>query len=107
MAQRRLVFGDVGAGRDLSFLSQLKPELPGDEYKGVEWMSSCHLISAYCDYLFRSPGDTLAGQQSEGGRAHKEGRIPESVLEGLSGCPRGSRGADNTTHFKLRAYATA
>lgn len=48
------------AGRDLSFLSGLRPELPGEkEEEGsggrVLRMPSCHLISAHCHYLFKAP----------------------------------------------------
>lgn len=57
------------AGRDLSFLSGLRPELPAEKEAGgggggrVLRMPSCHLISAHRHYLFKAPppGDTLAG----------------------------------------------
>lgn len=61
-------FGVVVAGRDLSFLSELKPELPGEECGRVQTMQSCHLISAYCHYLFKTPSDTLAGAAFLGGK---------------------------------------
>lgn len=62
------------AGRDLSFLSGLRPELPGEKEVGVGGkseggrmlrMPSCHLISAHCHYLFKTPPVTLwQGQDS-------------------------------------------
>lgn len=74
----------VGAGRDLSFLSVLKPELPGDECRGVNRRQSCHRINAFCDYLFKTPSDTLAVCISYEGRANKGGkksaRIPKRQL---------------------------
>lgn len=45
----------------MSFLSKLKPELPPEECGRVQRMQSCHLISAYCHYLFKTSSDTLAG----------------------------------------------
>lgn len=50
-----------------------KPELPGGECGSVHRTQSCHLISAYCDYLFKNPPVTL-WQRSilKGGRANKD-----------------------------------
>lgn len=80
-------FGFVGAGRDLSFLSQLKPELPGEVL--VQRMQSCHLISAYCDYLFKTPvtlwkRGILKGREGQTEkRRKKSGRVPERLLNRL------------------------
>lgn len=62
-------------------------------------MQCCHLISAYRDYLFKSPSDTLAGLCSWGGRANKEekaGGYPREPLEESFRCPYRCRGGDNT-----------
>lgn len=60
-------------------------------------MQGCHLISAYCDYLFKTPSDTLAVQQSKGGRANKEkGRrnTRETTGETVQISPYSLRGGD-------------
>lgn len=87
MARRQLVWHCVIAGGDLSFLSELRPELPGEKRGGggTQRMQSCHLISAYRHYLFKAPSDTLAGARilrEEGKQGERKcGKVPGGLWE--------------------------
>lgn len=82
-------FGIVGAGRDLSLLSLLKPELPGDEQC---WCRECRAViwSVHIVIIYLGPSVTrLVVQRSKkkkgGGQTKK--RIPGRVLEKLFRSP--------------------
>lgn len=55
-------------------------------------MQSCHLISAYCHYLFKAPSDTLAGARflrEEGKQGdRKSGKVPGGLWEIRCTSPR-------------------
>lgn len=44
-------------------------------------MQSCHLISAYCHYLFKTPSDTLAGAAFLGGKGKQRKKKWKNTLE--------------------------
>lgn len=77
-------FGIVGAGRDLSLLSLLKPELPGDEQC---WCRECRAViwSVHIVIIYLGPSVTrLVVQRSKkkgGGGANKEENARESAGE--------------------------